>query len=120
MTITKLDGYSLIFQKLSIKCGTTELFINLNATGSQETYWAFLADFLRDRKQKVILNGQSLSLANINAGVPQDPINDLYDNLQCIPKLFADDTFLFFIVKLSEIAADNLNKNSKEINKCSL
>ena len=38
MTITKLEGYSLIFQKLSIKCGTTELFINLNATGSQETY----------------------------------------------------------------------------------
>ena len=34
----KLEEYSLTFQKLSIKCGTRKLFINLNATGSQEIY----------------------------------------------------------------------------------
>ena len=32
---TKLEGHSL---KLSIKCGSRELCINLNETGSQETY----------------------------------------------------------------------------------
>ena len=37
----KLEEYSLTFQKLSIKCGTRELFINLNETESQETYKAF-------------------------------------------------------------------------------
>ena len=31
MKITKLEGYYLIFQKLSIKCGTRGLFVNLNA-----------------------------------------------------------------------------------------
>ena len=41
ITIKKLEEYSLTFQKLSIKCGTRELFINLNETESQETYKAF-------------------------------------------------------------------------------
>ena len=31
ITIPKLEGYSLTFQKLSIKCGTRESFIKLNA-----------------------------------------------------------------------------------------
>ena len=34
ITVTKSEGYSLTFQKLSIKCGTRELFINLIETGS--------------------------------------------------------------------------------------
>ena len=32
---------------------------------------SFLTDFLRNRKQRVILNGQNSSWANINVGVPQ-------------------------------------------------
>ena len=38
MKIMNLEGYSLTSQKLLIKCGTRELFINLNATGSEEIY----------------------------------------------------------------------------------
>ena len=37
-TITKLEGRPLTFRKLSIKCGTRELFINLNQAGSEETH----------------------------------------------------------------------------------
>ena len=37
----EVRGYSLAFQKLSIKCGTRELFINLKATESQEIYYPF-------------------------------------------------------------------------------
>ena len=56
----------------------------------------------------LVLNGQSSSWANMHAGVPQGSIlgpllfltciNDLSNNLQCNPKLFADDTFLFSTV----------------------
>ena len=67
-----------------------------------------LADFLKDRKQRVVLNGQNSSWANIEAGVPQGSIpgpllfliyiNDLPDNLSTNVKLFADDTSLFSVV----------------------
>ena len=44
-------------------------------------------------------------------------INDLSDNLQCNPKLFADDTSLISIVKDPESTANNLNNDLTEINK---
>ena len=44
-------------------------------------------------------------------------INDLFDNLQCNPKLFADDTSLFSIVKVPKRTANKLNNDLKEINK---
>ena len=66
----------------------------LKRNGISGNLLSLLTDFLRNRKQRVILNGQSSSWANINAGVPQDSIlvplsfliyiNDLSDNLQVI------------------------------------
>ena len=44
-------------------------------------------------------------------------INDLSDNLQCNPKLFAGDTSLFCTIKVPERTANNLNNDLKEINK---
>ena len=63
-----------------------------------------LADFLKDRKQRVVPNGQNLTWVNVEAGVPPVSIlgplyiyiNDIYENLVSNPKLFADDTSLFF------------------------
>ena len=88
---------------------------------------SLLTDFLRNRKQRVILNGQSSSWANINAGVLQGSIlgpvlfliyiNDLSYNLQCNPKLFADDTWLFYTVQDPERTANNPNNDLKEIDK---
>ena len=88
---------------------------------------SLLTDLLRNRKQRVIPNGQSSSWANINAGVPQGSIlgpllfllyiNDLSDNLQCHPKLFAYGTSLFSTVKMPGRTANNLNNDLKEINK---
>ena len=67
-----------------------------------------LADFLKDRKQRVVLNGQNSSWVNIEAGVPQGSItgpllfliniNDLPDNQSTNVKLFADDSSLFSVV----------------------
>lgn len=66
-------------------------------------------DFLRNRKQKVVLNGQDLTWTNVNAGVPQLLIlgrllfmiynNDLVDELSPNEKLFADANLLLFVVQ---------------------
>ena len=68
-----------------------------------------LTDFLDNRTQKVILNGQYSSWTKVEAGVPQGSIlgpplfliyiNDFSENLSSKPKLFADDTSLFSVVK---------------------
>ena len=59
-----------------------------------------IKDFLSDRKQCVVLNGQCSSWMDAQARVPQGSIhgplllliyiNDLPDNLTSNPKLFAD------------------------------
>ena len=88
---------------------------------------SLLTAFLRNRKQRAILNEKSSSWTNINAGVPEGStlgallfliyINGLSDHLQCNPKLFADYTSLFSTVKGSERTANNLNNELKQINK---
>ena len=68
-----------------------------------------LGNYLSDRFQRVILNGQTSSWRPVIAGVPQGSIlgpllflvyiNDLPNELKSSVKLFADDTSLFTIVK---------------------
>ena len=99
----------------------------LKCNGISENLLSLLIDFLRNRKQRLILNGQSSSWANINAGVPNVSIlglllfliyiNDLSDNLQCNPKLFIHDTPLFSTIKVLERTANNLHNDLKEINR---
>ena len=64
-----------------------------------------LTDFLSNRKQRVVFNGQHSSWVDIKAGVSQGSIvppllflvyiNDLPENLHSNPKLFAEDTSYF-------------------------
>ena len=78
-----------------------------------------LIDFLKDRKQRVVLNGKNSSWANVRAGVSQGSIlspllfliyiNDLSDNLSTNVKLFADDTSLFSVVQDIVTSACDLN-----------
>ena len=61
-----------------------------------------LTNLLKERKQRVVLNGQYTTWTNVKAGVPQGSIfgpslfliyiNDLPENLVSNPKLFANDT----------------------------
>ena len=64
----------------------------------------------------------------LTTGVSQDSILgpllfltyiiDLFDNLQCNPRLFADNTSLFSTVKTPEKTANNLINDLQKINKC--
>ena len=75
--------------------------------------------FLKDRKQRTVLNGQSSNWGDISAGVPQGSIlgssfflvyiNDLAVGLKCNAKLFANDTSLFTVVEDSNTAAGDMN-----------
>ena len=85
-----------------------------------------LTDFLKNRKQRVTLNGQTSSWTEVNAGVPQGSIlgsllfliyiNDLPHGLSSNVKLFADDTSLFSVVHDIHSYAGDLNKDLKTIN----
>ena len=84
-----------------------------------------LQDFLRKRKQRVVLNGQRSSWADVNAGVPQESIlghllfltyiNDLSDGLKIECKLFADDTSLFSVVNDINTSGSDLNEDLEKI-----
>ena len=84
-----------------------------------------LTDFLSNRKQRVVLNGQVSTWTSVNAGVPQGSIlgpllfliyiNDLSDNLSSNGKLFADDTSLFSVIHDVNIFAGELNEYLRKI-----
>ena len=83
-------------------------------------FYNILEDYLQNRKERVVLNGQSSSWLDVSAGVPQGSvlgpllfliyINDLPEKLVSVSKLFADDTSIFSTVI-------NINKSSEDLNK---
>ena len=85
-----------------------------------------LAKFLKDKKQRVALNGQNSACVNVEAGVPQSSIlgplffliylNDLSENLVSNPKLFPDGASLISIIFDKDLSAKNLNDDLNRIN----
>ena len=86
-----------------------------------------LSNFLRNRNQRVVLNGQTSSWADVNAGVPQGSIlglllfliyvNDLAVGLSSNAKLFADNTSLFSVVHDANTTAKKLNNDLVKISR---
>ena len=88
-----------------------------------------LSDFLSNRKQRIVLNGQNSSSTNVHAGVPGSipqgsilgpllyliHINHLLYNLTSNAKLFADDISLFSVV-CDVNTAKALNNDLKKAN----
>ena len=77
----------------------------LRSYGIDGPLLALIKNFLSDRLQRVVLNGQFSSWKEVLAGVPQGSIlgplfflifiNDLPNNMESQIKIFADDTSLF-------------------------
>ena len=90
-------------------------------------YLSVLSDFLKHRKQRVLLNGQVSSWTGVNVGVPQGSIlgpllflvyiNDLADGSSSNATLFADDTSLFLVIHDVDTSANDLNNDLYQINK---
>ena len=84
-----------------------------------------MRDFLSERRQRVVLNGQASTWTNVTAGVPQGSIlgpllfliyiNDLSEGLSTNAKLFADDTSLFSVIHDSQTSANVLNEDVEMI-----
>ena len=102
------------------------VLFKLSQNGISGNLLKLLTDFLKNRKQRVTLNGQTSFWTEVNAGVPQGSIlgpllfliyiNDLPDGLSSNVKLFADDTSLFSVVHDIHSSASDLNKDLKTIN----
>ena len=85
------------------------LIYKLKRCGESGQLLFLIQSFLKDRKQRTVLNGQSSNWGDISAGVPQGSIlgplfflvyiNDLAVGLKCNVKLFADDTSLFTVAE---------------------
>ena len=121
-------GYNVpsVFLDISKSFGKVwhqSLHYKLKQNGISGKLLDILKDFLDNRTQRVILNGQYSSWAKVEAGVPQGSIlgpllfliyiNDLSDNLASKPKLFADSTSLFCVVK--NVDASNIDLNNKKL-----
>ena len=99
------------------------LIFKLKTNGIDGNLLKLLINYLEDRKQRVVLNGETSSLKNILAGVPQGSvlgpilfliyINDLPDGIKSICKIFADGTSLFSKVKDKNCPTVELNNDIK-------
>ena len=123
-------GVFLNISKAFYKVWHEGLLFKLRSYGVQGCLHNIIKDFLKNRKQRVVLNGQNSFWENVNAGVPQGSIlgpllfliyiNDLPDGLNCVAKLFADDTSIFSSVSNITKSANDLNKDLCLINEWAL
>ena len=123
----EIHGVFLDILKAFDKVWHKGLIHKLEQNGIGGPLLKILIDFLKSRKQRVVLNGQHSSWGDVVAGVPQGSIfgpilffiyiNDLSDDLQCNPKLFADDTSLFETLHNINKTTNDLNNDSTKITK---
>jgi hypothetical protein len=103
------------------------LLFKLKKCGITGRLLDWLQDYLTDRHQRVIVNGEHSEWGRINAGVPQGSvlgpllflifINDITSVINhCKIRLFADDTCLFIEVDEQEEAANAINEDLEKLN----
>jgi len=97
----------------------------LEALGVQSPLLQWCEGYLRNRKQRVVIDGQGSDWRTITSGVPQGSvlrsllfliyINDITDDLASLPLIYADDTTLLEIVDDPVVLAGRLNSDLYKI-----
>ena len=70
MSVVYLSTYPKAFDKV----WRDGIIFKLKENDMSDNLLSLLSNFLRNRKQRVVLNGQTSSWADVNAGVPQGSI----------------------------------------------
>ena len=101
----------LLLSKAFDKVWHDGIIFKLEAYGAEGELLSLLKNYLENREQRVVLNGQTSERRKIMSGIPQGSvlgpllfliyINDLPDGINSLCKIFADDTSLFS--KVSDI-----------------
>ena len=118
-----VDAIYLDLQKAFDKVPHARLLTKLEGYGIQGNLLLWITDFLSERRQYVTVGTESSSEANVTSGVPQGSvlgptlfiyfINDMPDVLDCMVKIFADDTKAYLPVTKPEQRLqlqENINK----------
>ena len=118
-------GVFLDISKAFDKVWHDGLLYKLKCLVVEGDFYNILKNYLHNRKQRVVLSGQSSSWLEIIAGVPQGSvgpllfliyINDLSENLISVSKLFADGTSIFSNVLNTNKSSEDLNHDLLTIN----
>ena len=101
------------------------LIFKIKSFGISGDLLELIKNFLSNRFQRVVLNGQTSEWGKINAGVSQGSIlgplffliyiNDLTDGTSSIAKLFVDDTSLFSVVQNKNDSASQLKNDLNKV-----
>ena len=101
------------------------IIFKLKAYGVEGELLSLLKNYLENREQSVVLNGQTSEWRKIMSGIPQGSVlgpllfliyvNDLPDGINSLCKIFADDTSLFSKVYDIHKSASNFNDDLEKI-----
>ena len=108
----QIDAILLDFSKAFDKVPHQRLLEKLQHYGIRGHLNDWVADFLRDRQQEVVLEGAHSSPTKVTSGVPQGTvlgpllflvyINDMPEGINSTVRLFADDSLVYRIIRSKE------------------
>ena len=108
----QIDAVLLDFSKAFDKVPHQRLLEKLRHYGVRDSINQWIADFLADRQQEVVLEGVHSNATSITSGVPQGTvlghllffvyINDMSEKISSSTRLFADYSLVYRIIKSKE------------------